>query len=114
MKGRRMLLIVAIVVSAVALVLLAWQWDLLPRDVIATGTVQTEDGKTLETRQFYRASRQDAYKSPAPGPLVREAVWEVRLHPRAQSPFRAPTVPPPPPARNRPPPPAPQPEQPAA
>lgn len=79
MKGRRMLLIVAIVVSAVALVLLAWQWDLLPRDIIATGTVQTEDGKTLETRQFYRASRQDAYKSSAPGPLVREAVWEVRL-----------------------------------
>lgn len=79
MKGSRMLLIVALVVSAIGLYLIAWQWDLLPRDVIATGTVQTQDGKILETRQFYRYSRQELYKSPAPGPMTREAVWEVRL-----------------------------------
>jgi hypothetical protein len=52
MKGRRMLLIVALVVGAIGLFILAWRWDLLPREVIATGTVQTEDGKVLETRQY--------------------------------------------------------------
>ncbi len=66
-------------VAVAAAYILAWQWDLLPRDVIATGTIQTRDGKTLKTRQFYRSSREDAYKSPAPGPLKREAVWEVQL-----------------------------------
>ena len=71
-----MILIVAIAVSAVALYILAWRWDLLPRDVITTGSVQLQDGKVLETRQFYRL---ELYKSPAPGPLKREAAWEVRL-----------------------------------
>ena len=79
MKGKRVILIVAVVVGAIGLYLLAWQWDLLPREMIATGTVQTDDGKILETRQFYRSSRQELYKSPAPGPMKREAVWEVRL-----------------------------------
>jgi hypothetical protein len=74
-----MLWIVAAAVAAVAAYILAWQWDLLPRDVIATGSVTTRDGATLKTRQFYRSSRQDSYKSPAPGPLKREAVWEVQL-----------------------------------
>jgi hypothetical protein len=79
MRGKRLILIVAIAVSAVALYILAWRWDLLPRDVITTGSVQLQDGKVLETRQFYRSSRQELYKSPAPGPLKREAAWEVRL-----------------------------------
>lgn len=71
-----------VVGTAVALLvayILAWQWDLLPREVISTGTVTTSDGKVLKTRQFYRTSRNDAYKSPAPGPLKKEARWEVQL-----------------------------------
>lgn len=78
-KGGRMFWLVATAVAAaVVAYILAWQWDLLPRDVIATGTITTSDGKTLKTRQFYRYSRQDTYKSP-PGPMKREAVWEVQL-----------------------------------
>jgi hypothetical protein len=79
MNGRRMLLIVAIVIGAIGIYISAWQWGLLPRDAIATGTVQLQNGKTMETRQFYRSSRQETYKSPAAGPMTREAVWEVRL-----------------------------------
>jgi hypothetical protein len=71
--------LVATIIAGLVAYILAWQWDFLPRDVIATGTILTPDGKALKTRHFYRASRQDAYKSPAPGPLVREAVWEVQL-----------------------------------
>lgn len=74
-----MLWIVGVVIALVAAYIAAWQWDLLPREVIATGTVTTRDGKTLKTRQFYRYSRQDTHKSPVPGPLKREAVWEVQL-----------------------------------
>lgn len=70
-----------VVATAVALAayIAAWQWDLLPREVIAAGTVTTSDGKVLKTRQFYRSSRRDTHKSPAPGRLVKEAVWEVQL-----------------------------------
>lgn len=74
-----MLWILGIAVVGVAAYLLAWQWDLLPREVIATGTVTTSDGKVLKTRQFYRSSRSYAHKSPFPGSLKREAVWEVQL-----------------------------------
>jgi hypothetical protein len=71
--------VLALMVAAVVAYVLAWQWDLLPREVIATGTVTTSDGKILKTRQFLRSRRQDTYKSPAPGPLKREPVWEVQL-----------------------------------
>jgi hypothetical protein len=74
-----MLWALGILAAITAAYILAWQWDLLPRDVISTGTVQTADGKTLKIRQFYRSSRQEQYKSPAPGPLKRVAVWEVQL-----------------------------------
>lgn len=74
-----MLWVLAIAVVAVAAYLVAWQWDLLPREVIATGTIATRDGKVLKTRQYYRSRRRDSYKSAAPGPLEREAVWEVEL-----------------------------------
>lgn len=71
--------LVGVMALAVALVIVAWQWDLLPRNVIATGSVTLPDGKALETRQYLRTSRADRHKSPSPGPLVEEAVWEVRL-----------------------------------
>ena len=74
-----MLWIVGIGIAAVIGYIAAWQWDLLPRDVIATGTVTTSDGKVLKTRQFYRSTRQDTHKSPAPGPLKRTPAWEVQL-----------------------------------
>lgn len=74
-----MLWIVGIGIAATIAYVAAWQWDLLPREVIATGTVTTSDGKVLKTRQFYRSSRTDTYKSPAPGPLTKEARWEVQL-----------------------------------
>lgn len=74
-----MLWALGLLIAVTAAYILAWQWDFLPRDLIQTGTVQTRDGKTLKTRQFYRSTRQDAYKSPAPGPVKREAVWEVQL-----------------------------------
>lgn len=74
-----MLWVLGTFVAVAAAYILAWQWDLLPRDLISTGTIQTADGKALKTRQFYRSSRQEQYKSPAPGPLKREAVWEVQL-----------------------------------
>jgi hypothetical protein len=70
---------VGVVVLAVVLIIWAWQWNLLPRDVIATGTVQLADGKVLKTRQYWRTSREQQHKSPAPGPLVKEAVWEIEL-----------------------------------
>jgi len=76
--GRRLLpflLALALVVAYLA----AWQWDLLPRETIAIGTVMAKDGKVLQTRQFYRTSRDNAHKSAAPGPAKREAAWEVRL-----------------------------------
>jgi hypothetical protein len=74
-----MVWIVGTIVAGVAAYILAWQWDLLPRDVIATRTVQTADGKTLKIRQFYRSSRTTTHKSPDPGVLKREAIWEVQL-----------------------------------
>ncbi len=74
-----MLWLLAILALAVGLVVVAWQWDYLPRDVIATGTVELPDGRVLETRQYRRTSRQHTHKSPSPGHLVEEEVWEVRL-----------------------------------
>lgn len=68
--------------SAVVLVaayIAAWQWDLLPREIISTGTVTTSEGNVLNTRQFYRSSREYAHKSPAPGPLKKTPAWEVQL-----------------------------------
>jgi len=71
--------LVGLIVAMVGAYLAAWQWDLLPRNVIATGTVTTGDGKVLKTRQYYRTSRQDSHKSPSPGAIKSEAVWEVAL-----------------------------------
>lgn len=71
--------LVGLIVVMVAAYIAAWQWDVLPRDVIATGTVTVGDGKVLKTRQYSRTSRQDTYKSPSPGPIRRDAVWEVEL-----------------------------------
>jgi hypothetical protein len=78
-RRRRMFWLVGLIVVMVAAYIAAWQWDLLPRDVIATGTVTVGDGKVLKTRQYNRTSRQDTYKSPSPGPIRRDAVWEVEL-----------------------------------
>lgn len=75
----RRFVIIATVAAAVAAYILAWQWDWLPRKVLATGTVRTEGGQILETRQYLRSTRDPAYKSPAPGPVTETAVWEVRL-----------------------------------
>jgi hypothetical protein len=58
---------------------LAWQWGLLSWGIVSTGTVQARDGKVLETRAFYRSSRKQTHKSPAPGPLEKALVWEVKL-----------------------------------
>lgn len=74
-----MLWLVAVVVLSLALTIVAWQWDLIPREEIATGTVELPDGTVLKTRQFYRTSRKDTHKSPAPGPLEKTAAWEVQL-----------------------------------
>lgn len=74
-----MLWVLGIAVLLVVAYIAAWQWDLLPREVIATGTIETRDGKILKTRQFYRTSRARRTKSPAPGTLEKEAVWEVQL-----------------------------------
>jgi hypothetical protein len=71
--------IVGVVIASVVAWIVAWQWDLLPREVISTGTVTTSDGKVLNTRQFYRSSREYAHKSPAPGPLKKTPAWEVQL-----------------------------------
>jgi len=71
--------IIGLGIAAVAAVIMAWQWDLLPREVIQTGTVTTSDGKVLKPRQYYRTTRDAAYKSPAPGPIKKTAVWEVQL-----------------------------------
>jgi hypothetical protein len=78
-KGGRVLWIVGIAVALVAAYIAAWQWDLLPRDVIATGTIETRDGKILKIRKFYRSSRVTTHKAPDPGTLKREAAWEVQL-----------------------------------
>lgn len=74
-----MLRVFGLALAALAAYIAAWHWDPLPREVIATGTVETQDGKILKTRQFYRTSRETRHKSPAPGPLTKEAVWEVQL-----------------------------------
>lgn len=74
-----MLWIVGAALALVVATIAAWQWDLLPREVIATGTIETGDGKILKTRQFYRSSRVRTHKAPDPGTLKREAVWEVQL-----------------------------------
>ncbi len=74
-----MLWILGLTVVVIAGYIAAWQWDLLPREVISTGSIETPDGKTLKTRQYYRSTRKDAYKSPSPGPIVRQVVWEVQL-----------------------------------
>lgn len=66
-------------VALIAVYFLAWQWGLLPREVMATGTVTMSDDKILKTRQFIRSSRLASHKSQTPGPLKREAVWEVQL-----------------------------------
>jgi len=71
--------ILGLAAAVIAAYIAAWQWDLLPRNVIASDTVTTADGKVLNTRQFWRSSHQVAYKSPAPGPIKRDAVWEVQL-----------------------------------
>jgi hypothetical protein len=47
-RRRRMFWLVGLIVVMVAAYIAAWQWDLLPRDVIATGTVTVGDGKVLE------------------------------------------------------------------
>ncbi|WP_139247751.1 hypothetical protein [Hyphomicrobium sp. CS1GBMeth3] len=77
-RGRMVWVLGGLVVLVLAYIA-AWQWDLLPRQVIATGTVETRDGKTLKTRQYYRTSRDTTHKSPAPGPERKVAVWEVQL-----------------------------------
>jgi len=74
-----MLWIVGVTLAVIVATIAAWQWDLLPREVIATGTVTTGDGKVLKTRQFYRTTRHDTPKSPAPGPVKKTAAWEVQL-----------------------------------
>jgi hypothetical protein len=79
LKVRPLSWLIAVTVAGLALYILAWQWDLIPRDEIAAGTVTLPDGRTLKTRQFYRTSRQDTHKSPAPGPLTKTAAWEVEL-----------------------------------
>lgn len=78
--GRRMLWLAGITAALVAGYILATQWGLLPRArVVATGTIQTSDGKTLKTRQYIRASRNAPHKAPGPGVLTEQAVWEVEL-----------------------------------
>ncbi|HEX2843068.1 hypothetical protein [Hyphomicrobium sp.] len=74
-----MLWALGLAVAVITGYILAWQWDLLPREVIRTGVIQATDGKTLKTRQFYRSTRQDLYKFPGAGRLKREVVWEVQL-----------------------------------
>ncbi len=58
---------------------LLWDWGFVPRDEIATGTVELPDGTVLKTRQFYETMRKDTLNSPAFGPLDKRAVWEVQL-----------------------------------
>lgn len=75
-----MLWLLALVAVLVVGYILATEWGLLPRaQVVATGTIQTADGKTLKTRQYIRASRRTPHKAPGAGPLREEAVWEVEL-----------------------------------
>lgn len=65
--------------AAIVAYALAWQWGFLAWGIVSTGTVEARDGKVLETRAFYRSSRTQQHKSPAPGPPERELVWEVQL-----------------------------------
>ena len=68
------------VVALVVAYILATQWGWVPRArVIETGTLQTPDGNILKTRKYMRATRKAPHKSPAPGTLEEEAVWEVEL-----------------------------------
>src|SRR5262245_3949308 len=78
-RRRRAIWVLAFVAAGIAAYVAAWQWDLLPRDVIATGTVELADGKMLKTRQFYRAIPLETGKSSVPGPSKREPAWEVEL-----------------------------------
>ncbi|MGE0025246.1 MAG: hypothetical protein AB7S70_16620 [Hyphomicrobium sp.] len=74
-----MLWIAGMALAVIAATIAAWQWDYLPREVIATGAVAMGDGKILKTRQFYRTTRHDTHKSAVPGPVKRIAAWEVQL-----------------------------------
>ena len=67
------------ILAVIVVYVLAWQWGFLSWGIVTTGTIQARDGKTLETRAFRRSSRKTPHKSPAPGPLADELVWEVRL-----------------------------------
>lgn len=74
-----MLWVLGFSVAAIGAYIAAWQWDLLPRREVATGTVQLADGKVLKTRQFLRSARRQTHKSPAPGTLEQTAAWEIEL-----------------------------------
>lgn len=63
---------VSILVVALAL---AWEWGLVPRKIASTGTIQTSDGKNLETREFYRHTRVGRLTLPTERPTA----WEVKL-----------------------------------
>ncbi|AHB50213.1 hypothetical protein W911_11320 [Hyphomicrobium nitrativorans NL23] len=68
------------IVALVVAYILATQWGWLPRaQVVATGTIQTGDGTVLNTRKYLRASRKAPHKTPGPGKLLEEEVWEVEL-----------------------------------
>ena len=67
-------------VALVVAYILATQWGWLPRaQIVATGTITTSDGNTLNTRKYIRASRNAPHKTPGPGKLVEDEVWEVEL-----------------------------------
>jgi hypothetical protein len=74
-----MIWVLAVASAVIAFYIVAWQWDILPREVIATRTVKLADGKVLKARKFYRASRLDTGKSSVPGPNNRGPAWEVEL-----------------------------------
>lgn len=79
-KGKRMLWLAVLAAALVVGYILATQWGLLPRArVVATGTIETADGKVLRTRQYIRASRKVPHKTPGAGTLREQAVWEVEL-----------------------------------
>ena len=79
-KGVRLAWLFGAVVALVIAYVLATQWGWLPRArVVATGTIETTDGKILKTRKYMRASRSAPHKAPAPGRLKEEPVWEVEL-----------------------------------
>lgn len=75
-----MIWLAGIVAALIVAYVFATQWGLLPRTrVLATGTIETSDGNILKTRQYVRASRKVAHKTPGPGRLQEETVWEVEL-----------------------------------